>query len=175
MREKHQSVASHACPNQGRNLQSRRMPWPETEPATFWFMGRCSNQVSHTNQGCSFYLCLLQTWFKGSHSGAQTKIASGDMGRCMWTKAWRLKGLDHIWGKSEFARMGRARLWWALFPTRYSIFGSGPLLSQRSEACESPKTTTKTSEPTHPLLHTSHRHTVSFCFDNSCFPALRSW
>ena len=40
-------VASHACPDWGLNLQPRYVPWLGIEPATFWCMGWCSNQLSH--------------------------------------------------------------------------------------------------------------------------------
>ena len=46
-REKHWSVASCMCSDQGSNLKPRFMPWPGIEPATFWCMGWGSNQVSN--------------------------------------------------------------------------------------------------------------------------------
>ena len=39
--EKHQSVSSCMCPNQGSNLKPRHVPWLGIEPATFWFVGQC--------------------------------------------------------------------------------------------------------------------------------------
>ena len=54
VREKHLSVASHIHPNLGPNWQPRHVPWPENDPAAFWFMGSCSHQQSHTGQGPSF-------------------------------------------------------------------------------------------------------------------------
>ena len=41
--EKHRSVASHTCPDQGPNLQPRHVPWLGTEPTTFQSTGWCSN------------------------------------------------------------------------------------------------------------------------------------
>ena len=49
--EKHQSAASWKHPHWGPNLKTRHVPWPGIEHATFWFMGRCSNQLSCTGQG----------------------------------------------------------------------------------------------------------------------------
>ena len=43
MREKYQSVPSCLHPDQEPNLKPRHMPWPGIEPATFRFMGWCSN------------------------------------------------------------------------------------------------------------------------------------
>ena len=43
VRENHRT-----CPNQGSNLQSRCVPWPGIiKSATFWYMGRHSNQLNH--------------------------------------------------------------------------------------------------------------------------------
>lgn len=28
--------------------------WPRIEPKTFWFVGGCSHQLSHTHQDCLF-------------------------------------------------------------------------------------------------------------------------
>ena len=49
--EKHRSVASCTCPNLGLNPQSRHVPLPGTRPVSFWLMGLCYNQLSHTGQG----------------------------------------------------------------------------------------------------------------------------
>ena len=43
VREKHLLVASW-----------RHVPWLGIKHATFWFMGRCSKQLSHTGQGFAF-------------------------------------------------------------------------------------------------------------------------
>ena len=51
VREKHQLVTSHRCPDQGLNLQPRYVPLPGIKSPAFLFMGRCSNQLSHTGQG----------------------------------------------------------------------------------------------------------------------------
>ena len=48
--EKYQSVASHMCPDLGPNPQPTHLPWLGIPPVTFWFMGQCSNQMSHTSQ-----------------------------------------------------------------------------------------------------------------------------
>ena len=53
-REKYWKVASPTCPSWGLNLQPRHVPWLGIKPTTFWFTGPCSNQLSHTSQGCSF-------------------------------------------------------------------------------------------------------------------------
>ena len=45
--EKHQSVPSHTCHHWGSKTQPKYMPWLGTKPATFWYMGWCSNQLSH--------------------------------------------------------------------------------------------------------------------------------
>ena len=50
-REKHQLVASLACPDLGANPQPKCVPWLGIEPITFWCTGWCSNQLSHTSQG----------------------------------------------------------------------------------------------------------------------------
>ena len=41
VREKHWLVASHTCPCQGPNLQSRHVSWPGIKPVTFHFVGWC--------------------------------------------------------------------------------------------------------------------------------------
>ena len=45
-REKHQLVASGKRPAWGLNPQPRHVPWPGNEPATFRFIGQCSNQAT---------------------------------------------------------------------------------------------------------------------------------
>ena len=47
---------SNLCmrPNQGSNPQPRYVPWPGIEPATFWCMGRCSNQLNHLARALAF-------------------------------------------------------------------------------------------------------------------------
>ena len=68
------SVASYTYPNWGSNLQPRYVPWPGIESATFWCMGRCSNQLSHAArvQMVSFPSLWLDTeihntfWFLNS-------------------------------------------------------------------------------------------------------------
>ena len=45
--EKHQSERS----NWGPNPQPRHVPWLGMELVTFWFVGWCSNQLSHISQG----------------------------------------------------------------------------------------------------------------------------
>ena len=52
MRNKQQLVASHICPDRVLNLQPKYVPCLGVKPPTFWSMGRCSNQLSHTGQGC---------------------------------------------------------------------------------------------------------------------------
>ena len=39
VREKHRSVASHTCPNQGPGPQPNHVPGPGIEPETFHFVG----------------------------------------------------------------------------------------------------------------------------------------
>ena len=39
VRGKHWLAASHMRPDQGLNLQTRFVPWPEFEPMTCWCMG----------------------------------------------------------------------------------------------------------------------------------------
>ena len=51
VKEKHQSVASCMCRDQGPNPQLRHVPWLRIESTALWFTGRCSNQLSHTGQG----------------------------------------------------------------------------------------------------------------------------
>ena len=46
-RKRERSVASHMHPDWGLNMQTRCVPWLGIEPATFWYMGQCSNQLSH--------------------------------------------------------------------------------------------------------------------------------
>ena len=52
-REKHTcdretpSVASYMCPDQGLNPYPRYVPRLGINPAAFWCMGQCSNQLSH--------------------------------------------------------------------------------------------------------------------------------
>ena len=55
--EKHPSFDSHMCPDQGPNMQPRHVPWWGIKPATFWFIGWCSNQLGHTGQGWLLSLC----------------------------------------------------------------------------------------------------------------------
>ena len=40
----------HMCPDWGSNPQPRYMPWLGIKSTTFWCIGWCSNQLSHTNQ-----------------------------------------------------------------------------------------------------------------------------
>ena len=60
--EKHRSVASPISPDWGPNLQPRHIPWPGIKPVTFWFTGRCSNQLSHTGQGYLGFLSISITF-----------------------------------------------------------------------------------------------------------------
>ena len=64
VRDKHQSVASPKCPDQGSNLQPRYVLWPGIIPAIFWCTGQCSNQVSHLARAamCLFCVSLLLWW-----------------------------------------------------------------------------------------------------------------
>ena len=51
--EKHR----HMCLDREANPQLRHMlPWPGIEPVTFQFLGRCSDQLSQTGQGCCSFL-----------------------------------------------------------------------------------------------------------------------
>ena len=43
--EKHQSVASHMCPDWGSNPKPRYVPWLEIQPSAFWCIGWSSDQV----------------------------------------------------------------------------------------------------------------------------------
>ena len=52
------SVASYTRSNQGSNPQPRYVPWLGIEPATFWCMGQCANQLS-TWPGLLFLLLML--------------------------------------------------------------------------------------------------------------------
>ena len=51
VRERHWSFTSCTCQEQGSNPQPSSVPWPGIEPATFWCMGQCSNQLSHPRPG----------------------------------------------------------------------------------------------------------------------------
>ena len=57
--EKYWLVASHTCPKWGLYLPHRYVPWPEIEPATFWCMGWCSNQLSHQARARLTFLIQL--------------------------------------------------------------------------------------------------------------------
>ena len=41
VRQKHQLVASHMCPNWRPNLQPIHVPWLRIEPVNFYFVGQC--------------------------------------------------------------------------------------------------------------------------------------
>ena len=64
-REKHQCEreALMGCllyvPLLGLNLQPRNVPWPGTEPAAFWWMGQCSNQMSYLARAILVFLKLF--------------------------------------------------------------------------------------------------------------------
>ena len=49
MREKYHLVASHRYSNWGWNMHPRHLSWLGIKPVTFWCIGQCSNQPSHTN------------------------------------------------------------------------------------------------------------------------------
>ena len=72
MWERNWLVASHTHSDWGSNLPPRCVPWRVFEPSTFWCVGRCSNQVSHTGQGFPTHFKL-----KGESSGTQ-----------VWAEPW---------------------------------------------------------------------------------------
>ena len=68
VKEKHQLIASHMCPDWGLNLQPRYVPWPRNKPMTFWYMKRCSSQLSHPARTSLAYLkCPSYFWFQFLH------------------------------------------------------------------------------------------------------------
>ena len=59
-------VASCTHPNQGSNLQPRRVPWPKTYPATCWGVGwHCSQLSRPARAGC---FCLWLLWVMLLHT-----------------------------------------------------------------------------------------------------------
>ena len=50
--------------NRGSNLQTRYVPWLGTKPMTFWCMGPCSYQVSHSSRAimCLHWIHQMISW-----------------------------------------------------------------------------------------------------------------
>ena len=65
-REKYPLVASCTCPDQGSNPRLRYVPWWGINLATFWCMGWCSNQVSHSARAQLSFQFILPLLY---HSG----------------------------------------------------------------------------------------------------------
>ena len=84
LRERHQSVASHTCPDRGLNPQPRYMPWPGIEPTTFQFMGWCTNQLSRPHWPGHGWLFLynydIMKFWRRQHSEVK------DHG--LWEQVW---------------------------------------------------------------------------------------
>ena len=57
--DKHWWVASHMSPNWQLNPQPRHVPSLGIEPAIFWFIGQCSNQLSCTSQSLIYIYVIL--------------------------------------------------------------------------------------------------------------------
>ena len=54
-----ETVAFCMHPDLGLNLKPRYVPWPGMEPATFWCLGQCSNQLSHPARASLYSLILI--------------------------------------------------------------------------------------------------------------------
>ena len=60
-----QLIAFHMIPDRGPNPQCRYVTWLEIEPESFWFMRRCTNQLSNTARVIMRYLIykyFLPVW-----------------------------------------------------------------------------------------------------------------
>ena len=63
VREKRQSVVSHAGPEWGLKLQPRHVPWPGIEQATFHCAGWCPiNWATLVRAKCSYLMALFKNW-----------------------------------------------------------------------------------------------------------------
>ena len=114
MREKHQLLASCTHPNQGPNPKPRHVPRRGIKPATFWFMGQHSNQLSHTSQGQKNYFTPIKT----QTSRSILPHTSAHEGRCYWRSSgdccWKELSVSETTQRSPL-RLHRGHVWGKIF------------------------------------------------------------